>query len=284
MFYGWIDLFPLCTVDFDYPSLEDEQPRSMPKSTLLSSQVKSSHALDINGQTSTPSEPAFPEANPVKCVPSVDRSSKPKQPTENSAPKHNLHSLPATSNGSVVTPLDISEANREIIPMQKPNTKMTNINKHSSSASSTNDSNPANAHRDTLSPNLQPVIPHRSLKPSSPNNIHHSQNTIKATHQDGTNVSIQHADDLAVSQVQSDKLASDKTFKDTDGNESNTQPGEISRKQQEHQIREQQARQELENMRQEKIRTENKQLRLEKAEMEKQLEEQVGILTLHVGW
>ena len=69
-------------------------------------------------------------------------------------------------------------------------------------------------------------------------------------------------------------------MKDKDVNESNIEAGEISREQQEHKIREQKARQELENMRQEKIRTENKQLRLEKAEMETQLEEQVGIITL----
>ncbi|XP_033625203.1 ubiquitin carboxyl-terminal hydrolase 8-like [Asterias rubens] len=256
-------------LNFDYPSLEDEQPRSLPTASPVSAQVKSSHAIDVNGQISTPSEPAATStSNSVKCVPSVDRSSKPKQPNEHAASKPDVCNL-STSHGSFVTQLDNTEANKEIISNQKP--KVTNVNQPSSSSSSANGSTPANEQRETLSPNIQPVIPHRSLKPPLPNNTNPSQNTIN----DGINVSVKSEDESVNKQMQLDKLTSDKILKDKDVNESNIEAGEISREQQEHKIREQKARQELENMRQEKIRTENKQLRLEKAEMETQLEEQV---------
>ena len=277
-------------MNFDYPSLEDDQPKIELESPALidsGSEVNIHVPQDINGQSEARSQPAaslgnhaavsaaIPEVSSVKSIPTVDRSSKPKQHNEYTTSRHNLHSSSASSLSSD----DDNTSNGGIITTRMPKTNSintTNTDNPYTSASSSNDRGPSVS--DATPANTRPIIPNRSLKPSTQDNINPPQYKNIDQEIDNAIISVGGCVPRTRGEIGNqdrENLASDETVTDV----KKTGSGEIARMQQEHQIREQHARQELEKMRQEKIRTENKQLRFEKAEMEKQLEEQVEIFT-----
>ncbi|XP_022091926.1 ubiquitin carboxyl-terminal hydrolase 8-like [Acanthaster planci] len=277
----------LSLLDFDYPSLEDDQPNHSvkPKGPV----VKPSISSGSNEQTTLPSNAMNSETISVitpttvhspKSIPTVNRSVKPKQLQENLSSPNKSPSSVARTHGPSASSLAGGNTKGATAQVSSSSLSVSDKNKESSSSNNVLSVVPSTESSQVTI--TKPMIPNRSLKP-----LVQDSNSVTAKENGKTKAAV--CDSLkdddeeeiqnqmkGVGRVNKAKKEDTQTYaKEGKGAEG---VRELTRMQKEHQIQEQQALLELEKMRQEKMKMENNQLRLEKAQMEKQLEEKVSAL------
>ncbi|XP_038076470.1 ubiquitin carboxyl-terminal hydrolase 8-like [Patiria miniata] len=260
-------------LDFDYPSLEDDQPKpetkpsppiqngpaAKPSISVGRNEQTALSGNDVNSATSSVLSPASSAVSSFKSTPTVNRSSKPKQLNANSYPTNIPSAISMNEDNTMEVAAKVSLSSNKEEHAYRSKISVPSV---------------PDAESPQLS-NEKPVIPNRSLKPL----VQDDKTKIAGKENGNIEVIAGESNSKKESAIGNQNLMKEVRQVDkADKEEKTGGEGEIARMQREHRIQEQQAKLELEKMRQEKMKTENKQLRLEKAHIEKQLEEKIAAL------